>query len=66
MVRGERVWCHGRGFAVQANEVHCIFCGVEVTTLDVSEPGVVVWSRIGGDSGNGYEPYHQRCLPREA
>lgn len=61
----DMVWCFGRGFYIRAAHTTCIFCGVDVCP-EVEAEGEVIWTRVGGDSANGYEPYHQRCLPREA
>ena len=60
------VWCFGRRMYVRAAHTICVFCGVEVVWQEIVEEGCVIWTRVGGDSANGYEPYHQRCLPREA
>lgn len=42
----------------------CTVCGTEVTQHGISR-GTVGINRIGGDSANGYEPYHIRCVQPE-
>lgn len=39
----------------------CAVCGVEVTQRAIDKGDVTV-TRIGGDSSNGYEPTHLKCV----
>lgn len=62
----DKVWCFGRRFYIRPAQTTCIFCEQEVTWQEVVTEGEVIWTRVGGDSANGYEPYHTTCLPTEA
>lgn len=61
LIPGERMYDQDRGFEVTVNSVTCPICGIHVDHAEIEVRGAY-FTRIGGDSGNGYEPIHRECL----
>lgn len=57
-------------FVAHAAQHNCSVCDEQISLYNVGDtswatPYNIVWSRIAGDSANGYEYTHQHCMELE-